>query len=50
MNIEKQSKKSKRMQLVIPEWLHTELSKKADDMGVNVSEALREAIREFVKK
>ncbi len=42
--------KSRRMQLVIPEWLHAELTKKADSMGVNVSEAAREAIREFVKQ
>jgi metal-responsive CopG/Arc/MetJ family transcriptional regulator len=47
---QKQSTKSKRMQLVIPEWLHDEIAKKADKMGVNVSEAVREAIREFVKK
>jgi hypothetical protein len=46
----KTDKKSRRMQLVIPEWLHAELQKKADAMGINVSEAAREAIREFVKQ
>jgi metal-responsive CopG/Arc/MetJ family transcriptional regulator len=47
---EENSNKSKRMQLVIPEWLHTEIERKAKKMGVNTSEAVREAIREFVKK
>jgi metal-responsive CopG/Arc/MetJ family transcriptional regulator len=47
---EESTQKSKRMQLVIPEWLYIEIDKKAKKMGVNTSEAVREAIREFLKK
>jgi hypothetical protein len=46
----KPSKKGKRMLFVIPEWLHAELEKKADELGMNLSETVREAVREFVKK
>jgi metal-responsive CopG/Arc/MetJ family transcriptional regulator len=42
---EESTQKSKRMQLVIPEWLYIEIDKKAKKMGVNTSEAVREAIR-----
>jgi metal-responsive CopG/Arc/MetJ family transcriptional regulator len=43
-------KPSKRMQLVLPWWLADELEKKADELGMNLSEAVREAVREFIKK
>ena len=51
MNNNKADKKpSKRMQLVLPHWLADEIQKKADELGMNLSEVIREAVREFVKK
>jgi hypothetical protein len=46
----KTSTKGKRVLFVIPEWMHAELLKKAESMNINFSEAVREAIREFIKK
>jgi post-segregation antitoxin (ccd killing protein) len=45
-----EKQKSKILNLVLPRWLYDELVIKAESMGINVSEAIREAIREFIKK
>lgn len=50
MNNKADKKPSKRMQLVLPHWLADEIQKKADELGMNLSEVIREAVREFVKK
>lgn len=52
MNSDKKTnqKPSKRMQLVLPWWLADELEKKADELGMNLSECVREAVREYLKK
>ena len=42
--------KSVRTQIYLPEWLKSEAKKAADDMRVNLSEFIRDSLKETLRK